>query len=69
MQIQLQFIFLEEDEEGQQQKQQQQQQQKNVISKGMSDFSNERPSMYNDHYLQGKQNEYLCILYISNIIK
>jgi len=36
-----QFIFIEDEEQ-------------NNASKGTSDFTTERPSMYNDHYLQGK---------------
>ncbi|KAL4083361.1 hypothetical protein QTP88_028687 [Uroleucon formosanum] len=35
----LEFIFIEDEEQ-------------NAISKGTPDFTNERPSMYNDHYLQ-----------------
>ncbi|XP_060856072.1 uncharacterized protein LOC132933811 isoform X2 [Metopolophium dirhodum] len=35
----LEFIFIEDEEQ-------------NSVSKGTSDFTNERPSMYNDHYLQ-----------------
>lgn len=69
MWLPLQFIFLEEDEEQQRQHlHQKQQQQNNFNSKGMPDFSNERPTMYNDHYLQGKTKIILYILFINIII-